>query len=155
MPEKERPDDRPVQQRPSPAPRSNPWPSRVIPAVTFLVGLALGGLLVGAAVGGGDDDQASGDESSTTPSPTTTPTTGATVVTVPAACQEAADNMREGLSLLRNGTDSVEKFQPDRIVKLLNRLEDIDQQTRPLVDECSNVDISRSPVPTESPSPAG
>ncbi len=107
---------------------------------------------MGAAVGGGDDDQTSGDEASTTPSPATTPTTGATVVTVPAACQEAADNMREALSLLRSGTDSVEKFQPDRIVELLNRLEDIDQQTRPLLDECSNVDVSRSPAPT-SPAP--
>lgn len=156
MTENSHPNSRPDQPEsgpdPSPAPRANPWPSRIIPAATFVVGLVLGGVLVGAAVGGDDDETASGAESSATPTTAADSSTGDTVVTVPAACQEAGDNMREAFSLLRGSTQSVENFKPDKIVDLLNRLEDIDNETRPLLDECTNVDVSESALPSASAS---
>ncbi|TIC88087.1 hypothetical protein E8D34_07320 [Nocardioides sp. GY 10113] len=125
-------------------PRRNPWPGRLVPAATFLVGVVLGGLLV-AAASGGDEPGAPAEPSATTDGPS--PSTGATVITVPGACQQAAENLREALSLIRDGTNSVEGFRPDRIVELLDRLEDIDNETRPLLDECGDVEVSESPAP--------
>ncbi|MEQ6903336.1 hypothetical protein [Nocardioides sp. YIM 152588] len=126
-------------------PRPNPWPGRLVPAATFLVGVVLGGLLV-AAASGGDEPPDAADEVPPTATEQATPSTGATVVTVPGACEQAAQNLREALSLIREGTDSVESFRPDRIVDLLDRLEDIDNETRPLLDECGQVEVSQSPA---------
>lgn len=155
-PARRAPADRPAD--PPPRPRPNPWPSRLIPAGTFLVGLALGGGVVGAAMSGDGSPRPSADDAgaSASASPSAGSEAGAdgsTVVTVPAACEEAAANLRRAYSLLRGGTGSIERFKPDRIITLLNELEDLDNETRPLLERCSQVDVSESPAP--SPAPTG
>lgn len=123
--------------------------SRLIPAGTFLVGLLIGALVVLATRTG----TPSAEQPSTSPSATTA-SPGQSVVTVPAACQQAADNIQQATGLLRDSVSSVKDFEPKKLVKLLNQLEDLDQATRPLARECSQVQVSVAPTPTGSPSDA-
>lgn len=127
--------------------------TRLLPAATFLVGLTLGGVLVAVGAGGGGSEGDASGEPTSSPSPTAggSLAPGDTVVTVPLACEESAENLREATGLLRDSLGSVRDFDPDRLVEILNRLEEIDEDTRPLLDECS-VDVSRSPSATETPS---
>ena len=139
------------------------WGGVLIPAATFLVGLLIGGLVIGVGkTGGGSSDEAanggssgsSSSSSSSSPTPTTTGSAspGETVVTVPAACQQAGDKVREATTLLRSTIGDVRNFKPNRIVDELNRLEDLDSQIRPLLQECSQVDVSTAAAPSPSPS---
>lgn len=122
---------------------ASPWWARLLPTATFVVGLVIGGLVVLAVHGGGEP------AASPSPSPSTASASpGDTVVTVPAACQDAADNIEEATSLLRETVSSVKNFDPDQIVKMLNRLQDLDQATRPLAKRCSQVKVTVGPSPS-------
>lgn len=135
-----------------------PWGGILIPAATFLVGLLIGGLLIGV---GRTDGEASGAEPGTDASAAPSPATGSaaapgdTVVTVSAACKMAAEKVRQATSLLRSTAGDVRKFRPDAIVKALNRLEDLDSQTRPLLRQCSQVEVSTGASPVPSATPTG
>ncbi len=127
---------------------------RFLPAATFLVGLLLGSVLVAASQSRDSGPSAAGDDSATSSStsgPTPTSTVGDTVVTLPAACEESAVNLREATALLGESVDSVKDFDPQRLVEILNRLETLDNETRPLVDECSAVTVTSSPTSPASP----
>lgn len=134
------------------------WGVVLIPSATFLVGLLIGGLLLGVGRTSGDSagadpgDGASAGSSSATGSAAAP---GDTVVTVPAACRRAAEKVRQATSLLRSTVGDVRKFKPDEIVRALNRLEDLDSQTRPLLRQCSQVDVSSGAAPVPSSSPTG
>lgn len=132
----------------------------LIPAATFLVGLLIGGLVIGLGRSGsspsstaGDDGSSSGASSSSSPTSTSTADPGETVVTVPAACQEATDKVSEATRLLRSTVGDVRNFKPEKIVEALNRLEDLDGEIRPLLQECSRVEVTTgaTPVPPSSP----
>lgn len=135
------------------------WGGLVIPAATFLVGLLIGGLVIGVGMSGGDDSAsaAGDDESSGSPSPSATASAspGDTVVTIPAACHAAADKLREATRVMRRAAGNVRDFNPDELVAALNRLEKLDNQTRPLVNRCSQVEVTTSSTPIPSDSPSG
>ena len=59
--------------------------------------------------------------------------------------------MSEAYTLLRQAVDQVRNFDADKLVSTLNELEDVDAETRPLVDACTQVSVSSSPTsgPTE------
>ena len=149
---------------PTPAPDPGPsetspsrrWGGLLIPAATFLVGLLIGGLVIGVGRSGSSSssDEEAGSSSSPSPAASSPPAPGDTVVTVPAECQQAADKVREATSLLRSTVSDVQNFKPDKIVETLNRLEDIDAEIRPLLDGCSQVDVTTgaTPVPSDSSS---
>ena len=124
----------------------------LLPALTFLVGLGLGLLLMFAV--GGDDGSVTEAEPTPTPSGATA-SAGDTVVTIPAACEAAAENITEATRLLDDVAASIRDFQPQELVERLNRLEDIDRATRPLADRCSEASVTQAPSesaePTESP----
>ncbi len=124
--------------------------SRLIPAATFLVGLLIGTLAILAI----HSDSPSVKQPSTSPS-STSPSPGQSVVTVPAACQQASDNIAQATALLRDSVSSVKDFDPKKLVKLLNQLEDLDQATRPLAKECAQVKVTVGPTPTTADSPSG
>lgn len=117
------------------------WLGLLIPTVTFLVGLALGGVLVYANVGGGADSNVA--EQSVTD--TAAADDASAVVTVPAACDKAAAKVREAYGLLRTAVDQVRDFQADALVGTLNELEDVDGEARVLVTECSDVEVENAP----------
>ena len=92
---------------------------------------------------------------------------GDTVVTVPGACEDAARNLSRAVGLFDDVAGSVRDFQPQRLVELLDELETIDDETRPLVQRCQEVSVeeqapdgdSQGPTedssdePSEDPSP--
>ena len=120
---------------------SRSWLGLLVPTVTFLVGLVLGGVLVYANSGGDASDVAESEA-------TASPSAGAqdTVVTLPAACDQAATKVREAYALLRQAVGQVRDFQADALVETLNSLQDVDEEARVLVSECSAVQVSTSPT---------
>ena len=134
---------------------ANSWVHRLIPAATFVVGLLIGAALLYAS-GAGRDAGASKTPgtSGSTPSPNASSTPrGATVITVPAACRDAAKKLQEATDLVRSSVDSVRNFDPDQLTKALRQLETIDAQARPLVRRCADVNITTSPSPSTTTSP--
>lgn len=128
------------------------WLGLLVPTVTFLVGLALGGVLVYANSGGGAATEATGQP---TVSAAPAGEVNDTVVTVPAACDQAATKVREAYTLLRQAVDQVRDFQADELVGTLNELEDVDGEARGLVSECSELQVSSTPAPTSEATTTG
>ncbi len=121
-------------------PRLGSWWFAVVPAITLLVGLVLGGLVVGVTVDGEP-------ESRTTPAPTPvdpSPTEDVTVV-VPQECLEAAETVQEATALIRDGASAIREFRPDELITLLDDLEDLDAVAREQATACEEVDVSRTP----------
>lgn len=127
------------------------WGVRLLPVLTFLVGLGLG--LVVMAATGGSDPSAPEAEPSPTPTATSDPADDDTVVVVPAACEAAAENISEATRLLDDVAGSVRDFEPQELVDLLNRLEDLDRETRSLARDCSEVSVDEGASPSETPDP--
>lgn len=127
------------------------WGGRLLPALTFVVGLGLGLIVMMASNDRGGEGE---PEAGSTPSETATasPSEGDTVVTVPSACQAAAGRLTEATRLLDDVAGSVRDFRPEELVDLLNQLEKLDAETRRLAAECSQVTVSESAAPSESPS---
>ena len=121
----------------------NHWLAIALPAVTFLLGAALGGLFVG--VGMSSDDSSPNDAATSPPNPTETSGTPQATLTLPAACSEAADKVTEAVRLLREGAAAIGNFQPQELTRVLNELEDLDPQLQELAKQCSAVDIATSP----------
>ena len=126
------------------------WPGLLVPTVTFLVGLVLGGVLVYANSGGASEVMA--PESDTTASPSAADED--TLVTLPAACDQAATKVREAYDLLRQAVGQVQDLQADALVDTLNSLEDVDAEARVLVTECSAVQVSTSPTASSDATPS-
>lgn len=120
----------------------------VLPVVTLVVGLILGSVIAGLAV-----DQSSDDDpgaTPTTPGDTATGPDGATPtgdvnVVVPKECLEAADTVEEATNVLREGMGSLRDFERQPLLDMLNRLEDLEAQARKQAEQCSEVDVTRSP----------
>lgn len=128
------------------------WWTIVVPAVTFLVGLGLG-LVVMVATGDPsepDADIPAADESPSASSSAEGTDTPDTVVTVPGACEDAARNISEATRLLDDVAASVRDFQPDELVDLLDQLEQLDAETRELAEQCGAVDVTATPSPSAS-----
>ncbi len=119
-----------------------PWVFRVVPAVTFLVGLLLGGLVVGVGLDRGGPDSGEADPTSTSPDDNgPTPTSAATVV-VPSACMQAADEVEAAITLIQDGVRAVRDFQAEELVRVLNDLEDLEARARDLAARCSAVQVN-------------
>lgn len=132
------------------------WGLRLLPALTFLVGLVLGAVVVIA----GQLGESVGDvvgEPSPSPSGSADPSAGVgdTVVTLPAACEGAAENITEATRLIDEAATAVRDFRPDELVDLLTRLEVLDAETRELAAECRRVDVSESALPEQTDGPTG
>ena len=74
------------------------------------------------------------------------------MVTLPGACEDAAETLTEATRLIDDVAGAVRDFRPDELVGLLDRLEDLDSEVRSQTAECSRVDISESASPEPSPS---
>lgn len=137
---------------------------RVLPALTFVLGVVLGGVFVGVGlVGGGAADDQSGP-TATTGAPTSgnagSEASPDTAVIVPAACAEAAGAVNKAVALIRKGAASVRDFQPKMLTQVLDDLEVLDPKLRELTRRCSQVEVTpASPESTNltpsPPSPTG
>ncbi len=124
------------------------WFGLLLPAVTFLVGIALGGAMI-YATNGGDGSESPDADSSATSSEPAPGEPGDTLVTLPAACEQASAGVSEAYRLLRQALGQVRDFQADELAATLEELQTVDEETRPLVDECSEVSVSVSPTPSD------
>ncbi len=122
------------------------WAVRLLPALTFLVGLGLGAVVVLASEPERDVPQTAA-EAPAAASPEPGEGTADTVVTLPGACEDAADSLTEATRLIDDVAGAVRDFRPDELVGLLDQLEDLDAQVRSQTAECSRVDVSESASP--------
>ncbi len=109
------------------------------PSIALVVGMLLGGALIWVTThntGPGAED--SRDEPEASPSP-------GTAVVVPNACLQAADSVREATELMRGGLDDIRAFRAERIIELLDDLEDLDNQARAQAQTCADVHITDAP----------
>jgi hypothetical protein len=136
-------DDQEPQEPQEPQERSGGWWFAVVPALTLLVGLVLGGVIVGVA---GDGSQPP-DDNGTASSPTSVgqSPSGDVAVVVPQECLEAAETVQQATELIRDGVGAIRDFRPDELITLLDELEDLDAQAREQAATCEQVDISRTP----------
>jgi hypothetical protein len=108
----------------------------MIPALTFLVGLLLGGAVVGASTAG-DDEGSTGQAARPTqsaPASTESPATRpAATVAVPGACLEVADSTDEVLRLIRQATESARDLNASQLSSVVRQLQqmhtDLSQQS--------------------------
>lgn len=128
-------------------PRTMHWSFVAIPAVAFVIGLLIGGLVIGAGTGGDDEPTAS---ETVTPGPSTDESSDTTVV-VPHDCVQAAESVREATQLIRDNLSAIQDFRAQKIIDMLNELEDLSAQANDQAKSCSDVEISTPSAPSATP----
>lgn len=107
----------------------------LLPALAFVVGLVLGGLLIGVTMPGAG----SGDDALPTPTPTSpdpqASSTGLTV-TVPGSCVDAADLSQDVLDLADRATSAIQELDAGELQMLIADMEDLSQAVRDAADQC-------------------
>jgi flagellin-like hook-associated protein FlgL len=112
----------------------------LIPAVTFLVGLALGAVVVAVTASGGDDSPSAGATPSGSPAPsvsapTVTPTPDVSV-TIPGPCIEVADDAQALLSLVDDAATAVRDLNASELSTILTQMQDAQTVLQDQVDQC-------------------
>ena len=114
--------------------RVRPW-FWVVPALTFAVGLLLGGTVMATA-----DDSA--DEATAAPRPVTTATgspaasSGDRTITVPASCEQGLQRARTALSTVGEAVEAARNLNSGRLQELLDRLQHAQQEVQALAEQC-------------------
>jgi hypothetical protein len=114
----------------------------VLPTVTFLVGLLLGGVLVWVSgLGNGDDESAAnGDAGSEQPdTPADTATDGQSpdrTVVIPGSCVEAAQRAQEVLDLVQQFAAAARDLDARQLQTLVDRMQDLDPLVRDAATSC-------------------
>ncbi len=130
--------------------RTMHWGYAVVPAATFVVGLLIGALVTGAGSDSGDEPAAT-ETVSVSPSPSES---ADTEVRVPRECVEAAETAEEATQLILDNLSAIQDFQGQRIIDMLDRLEELSGETRELSKSCSDIDVSSVDAsPTNEVSP--
>jgi len=122
----------------------------LIPAATFLVGLALGAVLVWVGQPEGPDGDT---EAETSPSPDVT--TGAPprpettdAILVPRACLRAAQAADDVVTLARDAVSALGDMDTARLEQILDEMERLDRQIREDAAQCRPETVPGSPSPT-------
>lgn len=118
----------------------------IVPALTFLAGLVLGGVLIGVAGTGSDDVPGLGPddgeetaEAGESPSPesATEPTQDRTV-TVPASCLEVAQLSQEAIDLTREAAEAVGSLDARRLQEIVDELQALEPEINELAARCQD-----------------
>ena len=120
----------------------------LIPAVTFLVGLALGAVVVAVTSSGGDDspragDQPSGTPTTSVPAPTLTASPDVSV-TVPGECIEVADDAEALLALVDDAAGAVRDLNASELGSILDEIQAAQTTLQEQVDLCQSAQDSTS-----------
>jgi len=123
----------------------------VIPLVTFLVGLVLGGGVIALAGVGSDDDEepAGADQSATTPSasPTST-TTGPTSVTIPGDCIQIAADAQALLDLADQAVTAARDLDADALSDIVAELRTQQETLSTQANICQQAAAQENPTAT-------
>ena len=113
-------------------PRWRRW-SVLLPALTFLVGLALGAAVLGATTA--EDDEGAlpaGPTSTATP----TPPQDGLLVRVPAACLEAAERAEQAYALVEQGVTAARELDARGLADLVDEVQRQRPEVQARVDAC-------------------
>lgn len=118
----------------------------LIPALAFLVGLLLGGVLTYATSGGDADVPQAGDTTATAaPSPSPGASEDLTVV-VPAACVEAADLSEATFDAVARGFTALRGFDAEALREVVDELQEAQPRVAELATQCREA----AEIPTSS-----
>lgn len=113
----------------------------LIPALTFLVGLVLGAVVIGVTRSGDGGSTASSADSgssataSATPSATAPTRDGATIV-VPGQCLELADGTQSALDLVTKAAQAARDLSASKLNTVVRQLQDQQSELQTLVTAC-------------------
>ncbi len=123
----------------------------LVPALTFLVGLALGAVVTAATTG--DDGPAETlPPVAATPSPArtpsspapATPTDDATIV-VPAACIRTAQNAQEAVALMRRSVEAARDLDAARLQQIVDQMEALQPRIQESATTCQTAALTPGP----------
>lgn len=143
-----------------PAPAPSPGEPRrwgwLIPGVTFLVGLALGGIVVFAQQSG-SNTASSGGTSTPSPSVTLTPPGGeqssqVAVVKVPSACLSVADDARNMVDIAAKAVSAARDLDAAALASAVRQLDEAQKAVTSSATACRSVQ-ALLPTATATPSP--
>ncbi len=122
-----------------PPTRTMHWSFVAVPAVALVVGLVLGGLVVGVGRGGSSLEPEARETVTLSPSANSSEDTA---VIVPSECVQAAETVQEATRLIRDDLSAIRDFRANKIVDLLNELEDLTNQANEQARTCSDISIT-------------
>ncbi len=114
--------------------------SVLLPALAFVVGLALGAAVVGVSQLGGsspDEPLAAPSTSSTPmPEPAASPSPSALLITVPAPCVQAAEQAETAYDVLDRAVTAVRELDARQLADVVDAAQTERAETEALVDAC-------------------
>ncbi len=127
----------------------------LVPAVTFLLGLALAGIVVTAQNSGSSTASSGGTSSTATVSPTNgPPSSPVAVVEVPAACLSVADDAKALVDVAATAVTAARNLDASALSAAVRQLDDAQKAVTASADACRAVQTtlpSATPPPTPTP----
>ncbi len=117
--------------------------SVLLPAVTFLVGLALGAVVVGVAVDSSDDNGQGTVAASTATGPGTAPSPSGLVVRVPQPCLQVADQAQVAFGILQDAAAAARELDARRLQELVNQAQQERDRTQALISACRDLSATQ------------
>jgi hypothetical protein len=110
----------------------------LIPAVTFLVGLVLGGLVIGLLRSDfGDGDGSAAGTTPSTASATPAPSTSlAEPITIPGECVQIASDSQQLLDLVDQAVTAARDLDAEQLSSIVSQLQDQQQRVRDQAAAC-------------------
>lgn len=134
--------------------------SVLLPALAFVVGLALGAAVVGVSQLGessSEEPLAAPSSTSTPPSePVGSPSPSALLITVPAPCVQAAEQAESAYDVLDRAVTAVRELDARQLADVVDAAQTERAETEALVDACRAAAGTQllDPVPTPAPTPS-
>lgn len=126
----------------------------LVPTVTFLLGLALAGIVV-SAQNSGSNSASSGGTSTVTVTPTTgPPSSQVAVVEVPAACLSVADDANALVDVAATAVTAARNLDASALSAAVRQLDDAQKAVTASANACRAMQATLpSTTPTPSPTP--
>lgn len=142
---------------PAQEPAWKQW-SVLLPALTFLVGLALGAAVLGIAqtTDEGVEGPTAGGSAAPDASPSPSPTSSDLTVVVPATCVEAAEKAELAFDVLQDAASAVRDLDARRLAEVVDLAQSEQPEVDRLVSACREAAGTRllEPSPTAVPTPS-
>lgn len=107
--------------------------SVLLPAVTFVTGLALGAAVLGAST---TQDEEGAVPAAPTAAPTAAPGQGELLVRVPPSCLQAAERAEQAYALVEQGVTAARELDARGLADLVDQVQQQRPEVQALVDAC-------------------
>lgn len=143
----------------TPPSSSSRW-SWLLPVLTFLVGLVLGGVVIFAGTSGDDDGAAASADASPSPGVVATEDPDSTdlVVRVPQSCLDAADGALEASQQVDDAVAAVRDLDARRLQEIVDEVQRLQPDVRDQAERCrattgSRLEEGQLATPAPAPTP--